>query len=209
VAGVQVPGTPFATPPEELAKVAGYWHDIEKSRAEAKRLLKEAGVPEGFSFTFTNRGTPMPYEPLAVWLIDSWRKIGLNVTQKVVESAAYFPTIRKGDQQVHMDFQCGYIVEPDLDTYKFLSASRNPANYGFYEDPVLDALYDKQSQASNVEERKKIIREFEKRVLDEQAHYLMTLQWHRIIPHSSKLHGWTITPSHYLNNTLDTVWLSQ
>jgi hypothetical protein len=36
----------------------------------------------------------------------------------------------------------------------------------------------------------------------------MTLQWHRIIPHSSKLHGWTITPSHYLNNTLDTVWLS-
>jgi peptide/nickel transport system substrate-binding protein len=209
VAGVQVPGTPFATPPEELAKVAGYWHDIEKSRAEARRLLKEAGVPEGFSFTFTNRGTPMPYEPLGVWLIDSWRKIGLNVTQKVVESAAYFPTIRKGDQQVHMDFQCGYIVEPDLDMYKFLSASRNPANYGFYEDPVLDALYDKQSQATNPEERKKIIREFEKRVLDEQAHYLMTLQWHRIIPHSSKLHGWTITPSHYLNNTLDTVWLSQ
>ena len=58
------------------------------------------------------------------------------------------------------------------------------------------------------EARKKIIRQFEKRVLDEQAHYLMTLQWHRIIPHSSKLHGWTITPSHYLNNTLDTVWLS-
>jgi peptide/nickel transport system substrate-binding protein len=203
-----VPGTPFATPPAELAKVAGYGHDIEKSRAEARRLLKEAGVPEGFSFTFTNRGTPMPYEPLGVWLIDSWRKIGLNVTQKVVEPAAYFAAIRKGDQQVHMDFQCGYIVEPDLDMYKFTSTSRNPANYGFYEDPVLDSLYDKQSQETNVEARKKIIRQFEKRVLDEQAHYLMTLQWHRIIPHSSRLHGWTVTPSHYLNNTLDTVWLS-
>jgi len=209
VAGVQVPGTPYATPPAELAKLAGYWHDINKSRAEAKRLLKEAGVPEGFSFTFTNRGTPMPYEPLGVWLIDSWRKIGLNVTQKVVEPAAYFATIRKGDLQVHMDFQCGYIVEPDLDMYKFTSTSRNPANYGFYEDKVLDELYDKQSQETNVEARKKIVRQFEKRVLDEQAHYLMTLQWHRIIPHSSKLHGWTITPSHYLNNTLDTVWLSQ
>src|SRR4029079_14976356 len=109
VAGVQVPGTPFATPPDELAKLAGYGKDINNSRAEAKRLLKEAGVPEGFSFTFTNRGTPMPYEPLGVWLIDSWRKIGLNVTQKVAESAAYLPTIRKGDLQVHMDFQCGYI----------------------------------------------------------------------------------------------------
>ena len=64
VAGVQVPGTPFATPPDELAKLAGYWKDINASRAEARKLLKEAGA-EGFSFTFTNRGMPMPYEPLA------------------------------------------------------------------------------------------------------------------------------------------------
>src|SRR5688572_8012796 len=54
VAGVQVPGTPYATPPAELNKLAGYWTDIEKSRAEAKKLLKEAGVPEGFQFTFLN-----------------------------------------------------------------------------------------------------------------------------------------------------------
>ena len=209
VAGVQVPGTPFATPPDELAKVAGYWPDIEKSRAEARRLLKEAGVPEGFTFTFSNRGIPMPYEPLGVWLIDNWRKVGLNVKQEVIEAASYFGTIRKGDHQVHMDFQCGYIVEPDLDMYKFLSTDRNPANYGFYKDPVLDELYDKQSRATNPEERKRFIREFEKRLLDDEAHYLMTLQWHRIIPHSAKVKGWTITPSHYLNNTLDTVWLDQ
>jgi peptide/nickel transport system substrate-binding protein len=207
VAGVQVPGTPFATPPAELNQLAGYWTDAEKSRAEAKRLLKEAGVPEGFQFTFTNRGIPMPYEPLGVWMIDQWRRVGLNVQQQVIEPAAYFGTIRKGDAQVFMDFQCGYIVEPDLDMYKFLSTDRNPANYGRYKDPVLDALYDKQSRETNVEARKKLVRQFEKRLLDEEAHYLMTLQWHRIIPHSSKVKGWTITPSHYLNNTLDTVWL--
>ncbi|MBI1943272.1 MAG: ABC transporter substrate-binding protein [Betaproteobacteria bacterium] len=209
VAGVQVPGTPFATPPAELNKLAGYGTDINKSRAEAKRLLKEAGVPEGFSFTFSNRGIPMPYEPLGVWMIDQWRQIGLNVKHNVIESRAYFPFIRKGEAEVHMDFQCGYIVEPDLDMYKFLSTSRNPANYGYYEDPVLDQLYDKQSRATNLEERKAAIRAFEKRLLDEEAHYLMTLQWNRIIPHSSKVKGWTITPSHYLNNTLDTVWLTE
>ena len=54
-----------------------------------------------------------------------------------------------------------------------------------------------------------VIREFEKLLLEEEAHYIMTLQWHRIIPHSSKVKGWTVTPSHYLNNTLDTVWLDQ
>ena len=37
----------------------------------------------------------------------------------------------------------------------------------------------------------------------------MTLQWHRIVPHSSKVKGWTVTPSHYLNNMLDTVWLTE
>jgi peptide/nickel transport system substrate-binding protein len=209
VAGVQVPGTPFATPPEELSKLAGYWPDINKSRAEARRLLKEAGLPEGFSFTFSNRGIPMPYEPLGVWLIDQWRQIGLNVKQNVIEPRAYYTPIRKGDAEVFMDFQCGYIVEPDLDMYKFLSVDRNPANYSRYTDRVLDDLYDQQSRATNVEERKRLIRLFEKRVLDEEAHYLMTLQWHRIIPHSSKVKGWQVTPSHYLNNTLDVVWLSE
>ena len=209
VAGVQVPGTPFATPPAELNRLAGYWTDPVKSRAEARRLLKEAGVPEGFSFTFSNRGIPMPYEPLGVWMIDQWRQVGLNVKQEVIEPAAYYGVIRKGDTQAFMDFQCGYIVEPDLDMYKFLSTSRNPANYGLYEDPVLDALYDKQSRSTNMEERKSLIRQFEKRLLEDEAHYLLTLQWHRIVPHSAKLKGWTVTPSHYLNNTLDNVWLTQ
>ncbi|MDH5221399.1 MAG: ABC transporter substrate-binding protein [Betaproteobacteria bacterium] len=208
VAGVQVPGTPYATPPEELEKIAGYWKDIDKSRAEARRLLKEAGA-ENLSFTFKNRGTPMPYEPLAVWLIDQWRQIGVTVKQEVIEPAAYYTPLRSGDFQVAMDFQCGYIVEPDLDMYKFLSVDRNHANYGRYTDRVLDEMYDKQSSATSDEERKKYIRAFEKRLLDEEAHYLMTLQWHRIIPHSSKVKGWTVTPSHYLNNTLDVVWLDQ
>jgi peptide/nickel transport system substrate-binding protein len=208
VAGVQVPGTPYATPPAELEKLAGYGRDINAARAEARRLLKEAGA-EGLSFTFKNRGIPMPYEPLAIWMIDQWRQVGLTVNQEVIEAAAYYTPLRAGDFQVAMDFQCGYIVEPDLDMYKFISNDKNPANYGRYTDRALDDLYDKQARAANPEERKALIRQFEKRLLDEEAHYIMTLQWHRIIPHSSKVKGWQITPSHYLNNQLDTVWLSE
>jgi peptide/nickel transport system substrate-binding protein len=209
VAGVQVPGTPYATPAAELEKLAGYGRDIAKNRAEAKRLLKEAGVPDGFSFTFKNRGIPMPYEPLAIWLIDQWRQIGLNARQEVVEAAAYFTPLRAGDFETAMDFQCGYIVEPDLDLYKFQSKGISPVNYSRYTDKTLDELYQKQSRASDPEERKKFIRDFEKRLLDEEVHYLYTLQWHRTIPHNARVKGWTITPSHYLNNQLDTVWLTE
>jgi peptide/nickel transport system substrate-binding protein len=209
VAGAQVPGTPFATPPDELAKLAGYGKDIKAARAEARKLLKEAGA-DGLSFTFKNRGIPMPYEPLGIWLIDQWRQVGLNVKQEVVESAAYYgQVLRPGNFEVAMDFQCGYIVEPDLDLYKFLSVDKNPSNYSRYKDAVLDDLYVKQSRATDLEERKKLVRQFEKRLLDEQVGYLMTLQWHRIIPHSAKVRGWQVTPSHYLNNTLDTVWLAE
>jgi peptide/nickel transport system substrate-binding protein len=207
VAGIQVPGTPYATPPEELEKLAGYGRDINKSRAEARRLLKEAGVPEGFSFTFKNRGIPQPYEPLGIWLIDQWRQIGLNVKQEILEASAYHPMLKRGDFEVAMDFQCGFIVEPDLDLGRFLSNS--DANYGRHKDTAIDDLYVRQARATDPEERKKVLRQLEKRLLDEEVHVMYTLQWHRIIPHSSKVKGWTITPSHYLNNQLDTVWLAE
>ncbi|MBI2207301.1 MAG: ABC transporter substrate-binding protein [Candidatus Rokubacteria bacterium] len=207
VGGVQVPGTPYATPPAELEKLAGYGKDINAARAEAKKLLKEAGVPDGFAFTFKNRGIPHPYEPIGVWLIDQWRQIGLNVKQEFVEASAYHPMLKRGDFEVAMDFACGFIVEPDLDLFRFVSTS--DANYGKHKDAVIDELYVKQARAADPEERKKILRQFEKRLLDEEAHIMYTLWWNRIIPHNSRVKGWTITPSHYLNNQLDTVWLSE
>jgi len=207
VAGIQVPGTPYATPPAELEKLAGYGRDINKNRAEARRLLKEAGVADGFSLVFKNRGIPHPYEPLGIWLIAQWKQIGLNVRQEIIEASAYHPMLKRGDFEVAMDFQCGFIVEPDLDLPRFISTS--DANYGRHKDTVIDDLMHRQGRATDLEERKKILRQLEKRLLDEEAHVIYTLQWHRIIPHLAKVKGWTITPSHYLNNQLDAVWLSE
>jgi peptide/nickel transport system substrate-binding protein len=209
VAGVQVPGSPFASSPAELAQLAGYWRDIGKSRAEARRLLAEAGVAEGFSFVLKNRNIPMPYEYIGTWLVDQWRQIKLNVRQDIQESGIYFNDLRTGNFEVSLDFQCGYVVDPDLDLHKFQSRDRSHANYSRYRDPVLDDLYVLQSRTVDPEQRRRVVRAFEKRLLDEEAHYLYTLQWHRIVPHSARVRGWTITPSHYLNNQLDTVWLAE
>src|SRR6202023_2007594 len=49
VGGIVFPGSPLAADKAELEQLAGFWPDIEKSRAEAKRLLKEAGA-EGLRF---------------------------------------------------------------------------------------------------------------------------------------------------------------
>jgi peptide/nickel transport system substrate-binding protein len=209
VMGVQTTGSPFATPPSELEKIAGYWPDIAKSRAEAKRLLREAGVPEGFSFTFLNRGLPMPNGVVAVWLIDQWRQIGLNVSQREEEASTYFQDLRGGNFEVAIDTRCATMVEPDSVLFGFLSVGINPRNSARYADTVLDGLYQKESRAVDPEERRKYIREFERRLLDEEVHYLFLLQYHRIVPQNARLRGWTLTPSHLLNQQLDTVWLSK
>jgi peptide/nickel transport system substrate-binding protein len=207
VGGVQVPGSPFATPPSELMKLAGYSRNVRESKAAAQRLLAEAGVPQGFAFVLKNRDVPMPYQYIGTWLVDEWRRIGLKVRHEIQDSSRYFNDLRSGNFELSTDFQCGYVVDPDLDLYKFQSRHRSDANYGRYTDPVLDDLYVRQSRTIDPEQRRRYIRAFERRLLDEEAHYIYTLQWHRIMPHSSRVRGWTITPSHYLNNQLDTVWL--
>src|SRR4026208_1419002 len=106
--GIRVPGPPSATPPADLEKLAGYGHDINANRAEAKRLLREAGVPDGFSFTFKNRGIPHPYEPVGIWLVDQWRQIGLNVKIETIEAPAYHPMPKRGDLRGPKGFQRGF-----------------------------------------------------------------------------------------------------
>ncbi len=206
VAGIQVPGTPWATPLEELAKLAGYGTDVAAARAEARRLLKEAGQ-ENLTFTLLNRGVPMPYEPVAVWLIDQWKQIGVTVKHTVLETAAWLQAQKNGDFEVSTNAPCNSIVEPDMDLHWYLTTS--PVNFSKHKDTVMDDLYTRQSRAIDPEERRKILRAFEKRLYDEEVHFIHTFQWHRIVPHSARVKGWTITPSHYLNQQLDTVWLSE
>ena len=177
VGGIQVPGTPWATPPAELEKLAGYGRDTAANRAEARRLLREAGVPDGFAFTFKNRGIPQPYEPIAIWLIDQWRQIGLTVKMETIEASAHVSYLRRGDFDVASDAQCSFVVEPDIDVQKFQSVGISDNNYSRYKDPVLDDLFLRQSRAVDPDERKRLLRAFEKRLLDEEVHYFYTLQW--------------------------------
>ena len=141
VAGVQVPGSPFATPPAELSKLAGYWRDIREITVRGTTLAGRGRRCRGFSFVLKNRNIPMPYEYIGTWLVDQWRQIGLKVRHEIQESGQYFKDLRAGNFELSTDFQCGYVVDPDLDLYKFQSRGRSDANYGRYTDPVLDDLY--------------------------------------------------------------------
>jgi len=208
VGGLLRPGSPFAASEQELTRLAGFGKNIEAARAEARRLLREAGVPDGFAFTLKNRNIKEPYEAVGIFVIDQWRRIGLNVTHLPQEGGPYFADLRAGNYETSIDFSCDFMDEPDLQLFKFVSKDKSPINYARYKDPVLDDLYEKQSRATDAQERLKLLRQFERVVLDEKALQFHVLWWQRIIPYWKQVKGWKITPSHYLNQDLRDVWLA-
>ena len=209
VGGVAFPGHPLSATKEELQELAGYWPDIEKSRAEARRLLQEAGA-EGLSFKLHNRGVDQPYTIVGTWLIDQWSKVGLKVEQWIQPTGPFYATLRKKkDFAVSLDFNCQAVVNPLLDVAKFISDDVSGNQYGSFQDREMDKLFDAMNKTASEDEARQLMRQFEKRALDEQVNSFITLWWYRIIPHRSYMKGWKISPSHYLNQDLSGVWLDK
>ena len=201
------PGSEFAMTEAELTQIPAFSKDIEANRKEARRLLREAGVPEGFSFQIHTRPPQMPFEPVAIWLIDQWRQIGLNVTQKYFEMGAYYADLRAKKHDVYLTGKSAYMDDPDNQFEATNSTS--PQNYMFYKDPVVDDLYAKQSQAVDPAERRKLCKQYELRVLDEMTYMIVFLWWERIIPVPSYVHGVKLLPNHFINQDRSTIWLSK
>jgi peptide/nickel transport system substrate-binding protein len=206
VGSIIFPGSPLAPTKEELQQIAGFGPDIEKSRAKARRLLKEAGQ-ENLSLELLNRNVDQPYKYNGTWLVDQWSKIGVKVTQKVVPTGPWFATLRSGDFDVGLAGNCQSIVNPLLDVHAYLPRSVNTANYGYYEDAKELELHEAALHETDPKKQHDLMYQFAKRVMDDEAHVAFLMWWYRIVPYRSYMHGWKIGSSHYLNQDLSTIWL--
>src|SRR5262249_4902530 len=127
VGGVIRPGSPLATPADELARLPGFWHDIKKSREEAKKLLAEAGVPN-LKFVLWNCNLAMPYTPAGIFLVGQWRQIGVEVEHKQSDTSPYIAAMTSGNFDVCIDFSNLFMDDSTLALAKFLSHDRAPQN---------------------------------------------------------------------------------
>src|SRR5499426_2139590 len=164
------PGTEWAMSPVELEKYPGFGRDAEKNRAEARRLLADAGYPNGFKVVLKNRNVKLPYQDFAVFAIQEWKKIGVEVENRPLETAAWFADGRDtGNFEAIVNPGVEYMDDPDiiLDRYVF----GDPGNWGRINDPVVGDLYSRQARAIDPAERKTAIIELQKRLLA-NAYYL-------------------------------------
>lgn len=201
------PGSPLAISDADLAKHPGFGRDAEAAKAEARRLLKEAGA-EALRTKLVTRSVPDPFSPVAIYIIDQWRQIGVTAENAPLDVARQKAMYSAGNFDVGLDATCSDVDEPNSLLSLYISHDKSPRNFSRFTDRTLDDLFEKQKRATNDGDRAQLIRQFEARLL-EQSWTAPVLWWERIVATSKNLRGWTLLPSHYLNQDLADVWLAQ
>src|SRR5262249_59057342 len=77
---------------------------------------------------------------------------------------------RRGDFEVVSAANCHGIPNPVLDIQRYLPGSVFSGNYAQFEDPDEVALYEKMLHETDPARQRALMREFERYVLDTQAH---------------------------------------
>jgi peptide/nickel transport system substrate-binding protein len=191
----------------ELTALPGFSHDVAAARAEAKRLLEEAGVQE-LTLTLLVRDIPIPHYAGADLLAASWKEIGITVTQDRRNIWDWQKVVDARDFDIALDFSGDFYDDPTLQLTKYVSHDLSPVNFAGSTDRFLDALYVAQAMTTDPRQRARMVRDFERHALTE-AYTVPLLWWNRIVATSAKLRGWNITPSHFIGQDLTEVWIAQ
>ena len=152
----------WAIPPEELAKLPGYRQPKDQDYAEAKKLLEEAGYPQGLKTTVTynsqRQADPVIIEPVAGQL----RSIGVEVTLDGRPGPEQRRILLDGAYDVIFDNSSDMSFQRQL---QFLH-SRGPLNKMGLKDEQVDRLLDVQGSVLDLAERKRASLELQRLLLD-------------------------------------------
>lgn len=195
-------GSAFALPDATLATMPGFAPDIAKSREEAKKLLKEAGA-ENLKLVLLTPNTRDPYEVYGVFMVDSWRRIGVTVELRAVDAATYTAAKTARDFDAVLEWNSSQGVDPNEVLNKYVPTS--PNNYSGADDPELVALFEQIRREFDVAKRRELVHRFESRVLTQA--WMTPLQWAtRTTAVDSDLRGWKSQPIFSAGVSLETLW---
>jgi peptide/nickel transport system substrate-binding protein len=184
-------GTEYALSPQQLAGLPGYGADIERARAEARGLLKEAGVPN-LKLSLLLPNTRDPYEPYGVFLADSWRRIGVTVELHAVDSGAYQAAKTGHDFDAVLEWNSSQSLHPIEVLDKFVPGT--PGNFGGGRDEELLTLYGRIKQETDPAQLRMLTQKFVIREV-EQAWSAPLLWATRTMAIPATLRGWKTPPS--------------
>lgn len=154
----------WGIPVTDVEKLPGYRSDKTADIEEAKRLLKAAGIPDGFKFkVLTSAGASADDASLAV---DQWRKIGLDPSLDVVSLNG------AADKEIRGDFAISFRAWTDpLDDPNIIlmakAYSKGTENFGKYANPTLETLFEQQQREFDLTKRKELVRKIQDVMIDD------------------------------------------
>ncbi|MBI2908313.1 MAG: ABC transporter substrate-binding protein [Chloroflexi bacterium] len=153
---------PWGPKPDELLKRPGYRQPKDADIAEAKKLMAEAGFPNGLKTTLLTRAGGAT-ERQGVVAKDQLARIGIDVELQLVDTAQVTERFlrRAFDLSDYNFLETTGDPDETLYTYYYTGGSRN---YGDFSDKEVDALIEKQAQTLDKAAREAILAQIEKRV---------------------------------------------
>ena len=166
---------------------------MKQNIEEAKKLLAEAGKPDGFDVEIFCKKDP-DWEAIAVQaMVNMWKEIGVNVKMNVLPSAQYW------DHWMIEAFAFTNWTHRPLGTMVLDLAYRTgvPWNESHYSNPKLDALLDQADATLDVEKRKLIMKQIEE-LMQEEGPIVQPL-WRAVFTGvNKKVKGFKMHPTSYL-----------
>lgn len=154
-------------PPEHWAgnpHLQGYDYDPDKARA----LLAQAGYSQAHPLQLVYKTTSDPFRVrIATILQQELARVGIEVRLISFDWATFYADIKAGRFQLYSLSWVG-IKSPDIFRYVFHSEAAPPAgaNRGRYADPETDRLIERAEQAQDLEQRARLYRQLQARLLE-------------------------------------------
>ena len=159
----------WGIPADMLASLPGYDPDVAKRRAEARAIMERLGYgPEKrLPVSVTTRNL-QGYRDPAVIMIDQLKEIYIDGQLDPVDTAIYFPKLIRKDYTVGMAITETALDDPDQMYFENYVCGAD-RNYTGYCDPEFDKLVDRQSAEPDIEKRRKLVWEIERKLAQDQA----------------------------------------
>lgn len=206
VGGFFAPGSAFAQ--IDWSRQPGLRPNKDADRAEAKRLLAEAGYGNGFSFVIMTRDL---WVRPAEWLVGELKGLGITATLDVVDQPTRAKRNSEGQYQADIFTVEGVSLEQMLDSFHTSNTQGVLSAWkGRPEGQRVDKLLETAVESSDASERKRLAKELEQLIYLDQA-LVVCLE----VPQSTQ--AWLDTVRGYrqpiadqaVHNDMQWVWLSK
>jgi peptide/nickel transport system substrate-binding protein len=199
----------WGMPPYAMRKLPGYDPDVASSRAQARQIMQKLGYGPNkrLSVTVTTRNV-QPYRDAAVVLISQLKDIYIDADLNPIDTTQWYPTLMRKDYKLAVNVTETAVDDPDVAFYENYACGA-PRNYTGYCNAEVDKLIDQQSAESDLQKRKKLVWEIERRLIEDDARPILfyTRAASCRMPQVKGLV--TMVNSIYNGNRFEDLWLEQ